>query len=214
VTGAVKQVDWDDVERRSRRREPLGFLVLIAVMVSWMALTGRFVATGTVGWIAVGLYACLFVGLLVAQRSVPRLRATAAAGYRVMHALRHHVDPGPELRERADRHARYVAELWIRWWMVVPLVALPLMTARWDRPLVAVPSAAVLLTAVGVFSRSLQRHRQSALHWVADPPGPARSMPELRRWERWATSRRFALVLAGVLIVTIAAGTVLVILAD
>jgi hypothetical protein len=68
-----------------------------------------------------------------------------------------------------------------------------------------------LLVFVGWY---LRRHRSDALRWLAAPPGPPRPLPELRRWERWATSRRVALALAGILVLTMAAGTVVVIFAD
>jgi hypothetical protein len=203
---AWEQVDWTEVERRERAREPWFVLVLAAVAVGWGGLSDRvFFASGTAKWVVLAGYVLLFVVMLVAQRINPRLRGRARDGYRLQYALREHVDPGPELREKADRQAGYMTRIvWFRWWLLFLIPAGVLAAAPWgDRPLVVVPSALVLVAGVVVWALCLRCMDAAARRWVADPPGPPREMPTPRRWERWVFGWRIVWVFLVVLAVTI-----------
>jgi hypothetical protein len=176
---AWEQVDRAEVERRTRAREPLFVLVLVAVAVGWAGVSDRLVGVAdTAKWIVVAGYVLVFVALLVAQRLPPRLRARARDGYRLMYSLQEHVDPGPGLREKVDRQAGYMTRInWFRWWLLLFLSAGLLVGAPWDRPLIAVPSALVLVAGVVAWALYLRRFYGAARRWVADPPGPPREMP-------------------------------------
>lgn len=207
-------VDWDAAEQRARRLDLLALLVLAGWFGSWAALTdGLFVWTGTGAWWAVAGYLVLFAVLLVLQRTVPRLRRTAAIGHRVQFALRRHVDPGPGAREKADVHARRQARLrWVVWSSpLLPLTALA--NGRWDRPAIAVPAAVVFLacTAVGVLQ--VDRQVRRAQRWVADPPGPDRDVAPPTRLETWTSGRRLVLAWGGLTVVGVLVGVLLALVA-
>jgi hypothetical protein len=205
-------VDWREVERRSRAREPIGVLLIGAVFIGWAASTDHLVGVaGTAKWLLVGGYLLCLVGMLAASRLHPRLRTNAAAGHRMQYALRHHVDPGPELRERLDQQAAYLDRIvWFRWWVVFLIPAGYLMSARWDRPLVTVPAAIVVVGVVAWAAIHLRRTYAAAKRWVADPPGPARQMPSLAGWQRWASSWWFFGSLLAVIAFVIGIGVLLV----
>jgi hypothetical protein len=96
-------------------------------------------------------------------------------------ALQEHVDPGSGLREKVDRQAGYMTRIvWLRWWLLLFLPAGLLVGAPGDRPLIAVPSALVLVAGVVAWALYLRRLYGFARRWVADPP----EMPPPRRWER------------------------------
>ncbi len=202
------QIDWAEVERRARAREPFVLLAVAAFFVVWAGISARFVgATGTAKWLIVAAYLLFFVALFAAQRLHPQLRARAAAGYRLQYALREHVDPGPGVREKVDRQATYMNRIvWFRWWLVLLIPIGLLMSARWDRPLITVPGALFVL-ALGVWAGLyMRRFYAAAEHWVADPPGPAREMPPLPRWQRWVSGWRFVVTLVLVVVTAVGAG--------
>jgi hypothetical protein len=189
-----KDVDWTEVERRGRSREPLFVLLVAAVAAGWAGASEQlFFARGTAKWIVAAGYVLFFVALMAAQRLHPGLRARAGEGHRVQYALRTHVDPGPDLRGKVDRQAAYMSRMvWFRWWLLLFIPAGILVGAPWaEHPLVVVPSALVLVTGVVMWALFMRRLYAAARRWVADPPGPAREMPEPRRWERWITGWRF-----------------------
>jgi hypothetical protein len=103
-----------------------------------------------------------------------------------------------------DRQAAYMDRIvWFRWWLVLLGPVGILMGAQWDRPLITVPGA-VLVLAVGLWSALYMRRLYGAAErWVADPPGPAREMPPLRRCQRWASGWGFVWTLLGFLLVTV-----------
>lgn len=206
------EIDWTAVERRARAREPVGVLTIIAFFIGWAASTDHFVGTaGSVKWLLVSGYVLLLVCLLTASRLHPRTRARAADGYRMQYALRAHVDPGPTLRERVDRQAAYMDRIvWFRWWLVFFIPLGLLVSARWDRPLVTVPAVLVVEAVTVSAAVYLRRLYGAAERWVADPPGPPREMPQLGRWQRWASGWAFVWALLGVLAVGIALGVLLV----
>jgi hypothetical protein len=52
-----QQVEWAEVERRTRAREPLFVLVLVAVAVGWAGVSDRLVGVAdTAKWIVVAGY--------------------------------------------------------------------------------------------------------------------------------------------------------------
>jgi hypothetical protein len=206
-------VDWAAVERRARAREPLFVLGLAAVVGGLAAVSDRFVLAGAGKWLLAAAYVAGFGLLLAVQRLHPRMRARAAEGHRVQHALREHLDPGPALRERADRQATYLAGLvWMRWWLI-PVVALgPLLGGDWNEPAVAVPGAVALVGGGTAWMLAYRRMWHDARRWVADPPGPPREMPELPAWQRWLTGWSFAIAMLVVLTVALAVGITLAVL--
>jgi hypothetical protein len=118
----------------------------------------------------------------------------------VVHAVQQHLDPGPGLRERADRLARrWSGGGWYRF--AFPLIAVPLLfDGRWERPATAIPGA---LMVVGTFATgTLWWHRMTtrARRWVADPPGPRRDVEPAGTWEQLLSSRRVAWTVVGMLI--------------
>lgn len=206
MTEQPEHIDWDEVERRAREREPLVTLTFIAVVAGWAGLSEQlFSFSGTAKWIVAAVYAGTFLLLLVAQRVHPRFRARNAEGYRLQYALRRHVDPGPELRGKVDRQAGHMARIvWFRWWLLLLLPVGPLIAAPWDRPLVTVPSALVLVAGVAAGALSMRRLYADARRWVSDPPGPPRELPPPRRWERWFSGWPFVWALVAIVLVTVA----------
>jgi hypothetical protein len=191
---AEDQIDWSEVVRRARAREPRLAVALAAVTAGWAGASDRLVgAAGTAKWIVVAVYVLFFVALLVTQRLHPRMRARAGEGYRVQYALREHVDPGPGLREKVDRQAAHLTRIvWFRWWLLLFIPTGVLVAAPWDdQPLIVVPSALVLVAGVVAWARSSRRLCAAARRWVADPPGPPREMPAPNRWERWISGWQF-----------------------
>lgn len=145
---AGPDADWSAVERRGRRNDWLALPGLALLFACLVVLQGRWMVwEGTAAWVAIGVLTVLVViGHLVALLS-PRLRARSSEAHRVGHALRHRLDPGPGLRERADVRARYQAGVsWLVW--IIPLGPTGLLLgARWDRSVFTVPAA--LLVAGG-----------------------------------------------------------------
>jgi len=217
VTGQVgvgEGIDWDEVERRARAREPLLVLALAAVAAGWAGASDRFLgAAGTAKWLVVAGYVLSFVVLLAVQRLQPRMRVRSGEGYRVQHAIRQHVDPGPGIREKADRQAVYIAGIvWFRWWLLLFIPAGVLVAAPWgDRPLVVVPCALVLMGGVVTYALSVRRFHAASRRWVADPPGPARELPPLPRWQRWISGWGFVWVLLTIMLGAIALGVLAVV---
>ncbi|TFV86173.1 hypothetical protein [Blastococcus sp. CT_GayMR16] len=210
---AWERVDSAAVERRSRAREPLFVLALAAVAAAWAGASDRFFgAAGTAKWLVVGGYVLFFALLLVVQRLQPRVRVRSGEGYRLQYAIREHVDPGPGIRDKADRLAVYMAQIvWFRWWLLLFIPAGALVAAPWgDRPLVVVPCALVLVAGVATYALSVRRFYAAAHRWVDDPPGPAREMPSLPRWQRWISGWRFVWALLTVLLVAVGLGVLAV----
>jgi hypothetical protein len=116
VTGATDAIDWDAVERRARRRELLAVPVLLVVLGALFGLMGRVAFwQGRAAWIAVAVYAALFAITLAVTRMRPGMRQRQNDAYRIQHAVIHHVDPGPDLREKADAFVRrQLALSWFR----------------------------------------------------------------------------------------------------
>ncbi|MDP5183010.1 hypothetical protein QOZ88_10195 [Blastococcus sp. BMG 814] len=184
-----------------------GVALLFACLVT---LQGRWaVWEGAAAWVAIGvLTAIVLIGQLVVLLS-PRLRARSAGAHRIGHALRHRLDPGPELRERADVRARYQAGVgWLVWFVPLGPAGLPL-GARWDRPVSTVPAALLVAGGAVGFVVWWRRRVEEARRWLADPPGPPREVPPPGRVERWSTRPRTALLaVAAVLVIGLLAGLV------
>jgi len=206
----TRDVDWAGVERRGRRRNWLALVVVPLFFGAVVLLTGKYAFwEGSHAWWAVGGFVVYAAVLQVLSVATPRLRARTGQAFRIQYALRHGVDPGPELREKTDRYARRMAgNGWLAWLFPFTPIGF-LLGGRWNRPLLAVPAAIVLVAAAAAVLLWWRRQAAAARCWAEDPPGPERELPPLGAWERWLTGRRFMWLLLGFVVVTVLAGTVL-----
>jgi hypothetical protein len=172
------EVDWDAGVRRERRRDAVSVLPVSGWIAGILLLRRDWVAPDIAPEIA--LLAGLGVGLVVLVVTVT-VRSAWTDTYRMQHAIREYVDPGPGLRAKTDRFAEKRSWRWYPW--SVPFWALYLcMDGRWDMPALAVPGAALLLASGTAAVLVWRRFAESADRWLADPPGPAREPdPESRR---------------------------------
>jgi hypothetical protein len=194
------EIDWDEAERRERRRDVLFAPGLMVFLIGLVLLSGRFAfLTGGAAWAVVGALLAFFLLMVVAAHLVPRLRTRSAPAYRIQAALRQHADPGPELRCRADQQARYLAGTGRLGWlfMLGPLGVL--LGADWDRPI----AAALVVGAASAWGLWWRRRLDAARRWVADPPGPSREAPPLSTRMRWLTGRRGVLIVVGTTLVVV-----------
>jgi hypothetical protein len=204
-------IDWAEVERRALHRQLLGLLVVPVVLGSIVLLTGKFTFwQGADAWWVVGGFTAYAVVAMAASRATLRIRRRADQGLRVQYAMRHHVDPGPELREKVDRYARMMAGNGWMTWLIPFTPGCFLLGARWDRPLVAVPAILVVVAVVVALVLWWRRLVAAARRWVADPPGPERDAYALKGWERWVSGRRLLWLLLGFAVVNVVGIAVLV----
>jgi hypothetical protein len=211
MTAPAGEVDWDEAERRERRRELWALAGLAAYFAGMVLVTGGFgFFTDGAAWAAVGVLLALFVLMLAAYRLIPRLRAKSSGGYRTQIALSQHIDPGPDWRARTDRDARYWAGMpWVGW--VAPLAPLAfLLNGQWDRPVAAVAGTVLLVGAVSAWILWWQRRVRAARRWLADPPGPAREALPPTTAERWLTGRRGLALIIGSALALALVGSVVV----
>jgi hypothetical protein len=213
VSGSVEQVDWSAVERDARRSAVWAVVGFAAFFASLVPLTGGFAFwEGRTAWIVVGLFVAAGIVLQVALLLRSRTSERAARNLRFRYALLHRVDPGPGVREKVDLAARQLSTVGWLWW-VFPLTPVSfLLQGRWDRPLVALPAAVVLVGAVVAFVLWWRRSAAAARRWVADPPGPHRAVPPPSRRERWVSGRRLVWVLVAVFALAVLGSLVLVFL--
>jgi hypothetical protein len=209
----VEQVDWSAVERDARRSAVWAIVGFTAFFASLVPLTGGFAFwEGRAAWIVVGLFVAVGIVLQVLVLLRSRTSERAARNLRFRYALLHRVDPGPGVREKVDLAARQLSTVGWLWW-VFPLTPVSfLLQGRWDRPLVALPAAVVLVGAVVAFVLWWQRSAAAARRWVADPPGPHRAVPPPSRRERWVSGRRLVWVLVAVFALAVLGSLVLVLL--
>jgi hypothetical protein len=115
-------------------------------------------------------------------------------------ALRHTVDPGPELRARVDGQARYLTQVrWAGWLVLLGPLGL-LLGGQWDRRPVTAAVGAVLVVGVAAgYTRWWRARLADARRWLADPPGPPREASPPTTAERWLTGRRGLALLVGLL---------------
>jgi hypothetical protein len=208
-------VDWTEVGRRGRRRRWLLLPVVPAFFGCVVLLTGKVgVWEGRAAWLAVGGLTALALVATAVGGLTERLSSRTDQGLRIHHALWHRVDPGPGLRERADVSARMLATSgWLGW--VFPSVLLAFLPqARWDRPLVAVPSALVLVCLVTTYVLWWRRQAAAARRWVADPPGPERTAPPPTVSERFFSGRGLRWVFLGLFLFAVLSSLVLVLVLD
>jgi hypothetical protein len=209
----VEQVDWSAVERDARRSAVWAVVGFAAFFASLVPLTGGFAFwEGRTAWIVVGLFVAAGIVLQVALLLRSRTSERAARNLRFRYALLHRVDPGPGVREKVDLAARQLSTVGWLWW-VFPLTPVSfLLQGRWDRPLVALPAAVVLVGAVVAFVLWWRRSAAAARRWVADPPGPHRAVPPPSRRERWVSGRRLVWVFVAVFALAVLGSLVLVLL--
>ena len=176
MSADVDQVDWAQVERRGRRRYLAAAPAIAAWQVAWALLhQGEETWQRVVMWWLVAVTAAVgLVGLLLVHVH-PRLRARDAEHHRVVFAVRRHLDPGPGLREKADRYADRMSGNALLWWVVVLALPGAVSDADWDQPAVTVPSLVAVLAGFGVAAVRLRRLGRAADRWCDDPPGPDRS---------------------------------------
>jgi hypothetical protein len=208
VTG---HVDWADVERRHWRWNALAMAGVVLTLAAWLSLL-RQPWPGWISWAWLAVLALFGVGQLLVSRFHPGRRAKTTEGFRAAHALRHHLDPGPGARERADRVAAWtLAMRWLPWWLflLIPLGAL--LAAEWSRPARTVPAAVVVVASFTALALLSRRSRSDARRWVDRPPGPERTV-ELSAADR----RRRRLLLAlliGLLVLALVLVVVVVLVA-
>ena len=202
----TRDVDWGEVERRGRRNNWFALFAVPAFLGAVVALTGKYAFwEGGKAWLVVAAFFAFGLAMQALNAVTPRLRARSGQAFRIQYALRHRVDPGPDLRDKADRYARRMAgNGWLVW--LFPFLPLSfLVNGHWDRPLQAVPSAIVIVGCAAALMLWWRRQAAAAARWLADRPGPERDLPPVTRYERWSTGRRFiwlmiALVALGVLL--------------
>jgi lysylphosphatidylglycerol synthetase-like protein (DUF2156 family) len=207
MTAPTGEIDWDDAERRQRRRDLLAAPALIAFFAGIVLLTGGFgFWTGGTAWVVVGVILAI-IGMTAAAQSGTRARAKRSAAYRIQAAVRHHVDPGPELRARADGQARYLTKVsWAGWLVLLGPLGL-LLGGQWDRRPVAAAVGAVLVVGVAAgYVRWWRARLADARRWVANPPGPSREAPPPTTAEHWLTGRRGLALLVALLLLGLVVG--------
>lgn len=207
MTAPTGEIDWEDAERRERRRDLLVAPALIAFFAGIVLLTGGFgFWTGGTAWVVVGGILAV-IGMTAAAQSGTRARARRSAGYRIQAAVRHHADPGPELRARADGQARYLTKVsWAGWLVLLGPLGL-LLGGQWDRRPVAAAVGAVLIVGVAAgYVRWWRARLADARRWVANPPGPSREAPPPTTAEHWLSGRRGLALLVGLLLLGLVVG--------
>jgi len=212
VTEQADQLDWTEAERQARRSAVWSVLLAAVFFGSVVLLTGGFAFwEGRAAWIAVGLFVAPMVVLQVVGLVRSRTSERTRHALRFRYALLHRVDPGPGLRERVDVYARQLSTLgWLAW--IFPLTPLSFLGAgRWDRPLVAVPAALVLVGISVAFAVWWRRSTVAARAWVADPPGPPREVPPPTRRERWGSGRGFVWLFLILFVVIVVASVAVVV---
>ena len=203
---APAAVDWTAVERRGRRWNWLGVLPLAGFFAAVVLLTGKYAFwEGSAAWVAISVFPVVVLALQLIKRASPRVRARSAEGLRMQYALRHHVDPGPGLRERTDVYARRMAGNGRLGWLLPFTPVGFLLQGRWDHPLLAVPSAFVVVAAVVALMLWWRRQTVAARQWWTDPPGPARDIAPPSRWERWIFGPRLGWVLIAIVVLAVVA---------
>jgi hypothetical protein len=172
----VHAVDWDEAERRERRRALLAAPLVVGFFVGIVLLTGGFgFWSGGAAWVVVGGFLGLCGLTLSAAQLSRRQRERASAAHRIQAALRAHADPGPGLRVRTDAQARYTARTsWVVW--ALPLGPLSLLLdGQWDRrPVIATVGAVLVVGAAAAYVTWWRGRVADARRWLADPPGPPR----------------------------------------
>jgi hypothetical protein len=207
MTAPTGEIDWDDAERRERRRDLLAAPGLIAFFAGIVLLTGGFgFWTGGTAWVVVGIILAVF-GMTTAAQAGPRARVRRSAAYRIQAAVRHHVDPGPELRARADGQARYMVKVsWAGRLVLLGPLGL-LLGGQWDRRPVAAAVGAVLVVGVAAgYVRWWRARLADARRWVANPPGPSREAPPQTTAEHWLTGRRGLALIVGLTLLALVVG--------
>lgn len=198
MSAPTGEIDWEEAERRERRRDLLGLPAIAAFFVGMVLVTGGVgFLTGGAAWAAVGVLLGFLLLMTAASQLIPRLRANSSGGYRVQIALSRHIDPGPDWRARTDRQARYWAGVtWLGW--VAPIAPLFfLLNGRWDRPLASAVGTVLLVGPVAAWMLWWRRRVLHARRWLADPPGPAREASPPTTAEQWLTGRRGLAIIVG-----------------
>lgn len=167
---AAARVDWDSGIRRERRRDVARLAWVLVALAGLATLQyhprqGR----GPYWLVFVGAVGLTFAVFVLGRMIVDRRRGTASH-YRLVFAISAHLDPGAEVRPRAERLAGRWA--WGRsavWWL--PLFgALQLLRGTWEEP--ARATAGALVMAVGVLGLVRVQHvlGTAAQRWLDHPP--------------------------------------------
>jgi hypothetical protein len=174
---------------------PLALYAAGVVLLRW-----HFLPADRAPWVALVAGAAT---LLV----VVGVRSAWTDAYRIQVAVRAHVDPGPRLREKADRYAQWGSS---RIYWLLPLNSLSqLIRARWEAPAQAVAGTLLLTVAVVTIVVRWRRLAVVADRWLEDPPGPPRE-PHQRSARSAELSLTIVLVGGGVLLVVLFIAAVLI----
>ncbi len=206
--GTPTDIDWDEAIRGERGLDGLMVLVALAMVAGYLLLRGvpASAADRVRLLIGGGVFFLLFVvsvlGLIGRER-----RRNRSGELRLRHAIRAHVDPGPEWQDRADAYAERAVQGSFLWWLYLLLGIAQFVAGRWERPAVVAVGGVLLLGGlVGVllWQRSLAI---AGRRWLDDPPGreplaPYAPPPDQRPWN---ISARQGFVLALLVLATLAA---------
>jgi hypothetical protein len=171
MTTEREQADWAAGVRRERFRDPVAFAVGAAYAAGVLLLRRDLSVQDPLVWIAAAVGICLAV---VGPAIALRLRPCVSDVYRVRHAVRAHLDPGPALRAKADKQALMWSATGPLAWFVLIGGVLQLLRPRWDEPALALSGAALVLVAAAVAVRECRRRGAAGDRWLDDPPGPPR----------------------------------------
>jgi hypothetical protein len=148
---APADFDWDEAERRERRRDLLAAPVLVGFFAGIVLLTGGFgFWTGGAAWTAIGGFLGLAGLALSVSQSSRRQRERVSAAYRAQARCAPTPTPGAELRRRADVPTRYTARTsWVVWALPVGPLGL-LIGGDWSTRPVAASIGAALVDGAAV----------------------------------------------------------------
>jgi hypothetical protein len=206
--GTPTDIDWDEAMCRERRLDGLLVLFALVMVAGYLLLRGvSFSAADRVGLLIGGgvlftLFVVSILGLIGRDG-----RRNWSDELRLRHAIRAHVDPGPEWQDRADAYAERAVHGSLLWWLYLLLGIAQVLAGREERPAVVAVGGVLLLGGlVGVllWQRSLAI---AGRRWLDDPPGreplaPYAPPPDQRPW---TISARQGIVLALLVIATVAA---------
>jgi hypothetical protein len=191
-------VDWEAAVRRGRCRDAVSVLPIIGWVAGFVLLNRHWVAAARAPEIA--LVAGVGTGIVVLVTRLALGRASTTS-YRMQHAIRAHIDPGPELRATTDQLALRRSVRWYLWGVPFAVVDV-FLRGRWDTPSLALPGAVLLVVSGACVVLWARRFANAADRWVEDPPGPPRE-PDPSARESGRRELTLFLVGAGILLVAL-----------